>query len=141
MGGSGWYDLDCPCYDGDESNMVGQGVPGYLKGGVSLGDDCQGGPTESPTDPGRCEDDNKIKFIVGEKKKKCNKLCDPNCLDPVDPCVEDTKKKYEFKVDGKTKKLNCKKIKNEKLCGTNLKNKDTLGKDVCPKKCKVEICK
>jgi len=164
--GTGWYDLDCPCFDGDESNVVGQGVPGYLQGGVSLGDDCQGGPTESPTDPGRCEDDNKIKFIVGEKKKKCKKLkvsqcdeeyetnsgseekpkdfcfklCDPNCLDPVDPCVEDTKKKYEFKVDGKTKKLNCKKIKNKKLCGTNLKNKDTLGKDVCPKSCKVENC-
>jgi len=120
-----------------------------------------------PTDPGRCEDDNKIKFIVGEKKKKCNKLkvsqcdeeygtnsgseekpkdfcfklCDPNCFDPIDPCAEDKKEKYKFKVNGKTKKLNCKKIKKSKLCETNLKNKDTLGKDVCPKSCKVENCK
>lgn len=38
--GTGWYDLDCPCFDGDGSNVVGQGVPGYLAGGESLGDGC-----------------------------------------------------------------------------------------------------
>mmetsp|Transcript_42447 Transcript_42447/g.49605 ORF Transcript_42447/g.49605 Transcript_42447/m.49605 type:complete len:105 (-) Transcript_42447:147-461(-) len=33
--GSGLYDLDCPCFDEYESNVIGQGVPGYVKGGDS----------------------------------------------------------------------------------------------------------
>ena len=37
---AGHYDLDCPCFDVNGSNVVGQGVPGYVAGGVSLGDAC-----------------------------------------------------------------------------------------------------
>ena len=31
--GSGQYTLDCPCFDRNESNVVGQGRPGFLQGG------------------------------------------------------------------------------------------------------------
>lgn len=48
--GTGWYDLDCPCFDGDGSNVVGQGVPGYLAEGRSLGDGCREGEIEDITD-------------------------------------------------------------------------------------------
>lgn len=39
MYGTGLYTLDCPCFDENESNVIGQGRPGYLEGG---------GPAPSP---------------------------------------------------------------------------------------------
>jgi len=38
--GVGRYDLDCPCFDSNQSNVLGQGVPGYLAGGESLSNGC-----------------------------------------------------------------------------------------------------
>ncbi|KAL3932273.1 MAG: hypothetical protein SGBAC_010927 [Bacillariaceae sp.] len=53
--GSGQYTLDCPCFDSNQSNVVGQGFPGYLdpslEGTSGVNDSgTPSGPT-SPTSP------------------------------------------------------------------------------------------
>jgi len=116
-------------------------------------------PTFSPTSVD-CEDDTKIKFLVGPDKKKCNKIkasqcdteyetkkdgkkkpenecpsiCNPKCL-----CFEDKNKKYKLK--GKDKKFKCKKIEKKELCETKVKGTDgKKANKVCPVSCKYNDC-
>jgi len=116
-------------------------------------------PTFSPTSVD-CEDDTKIKFLVGPDKKKCNKIkasqcdteyetkkdgkkkpenecpsiCNPKCL-----CFEDKNKKYKLK--GKDKKFKCKKIEKKDLCETKVKGTDgKKANKVCPVSCKYNDC-
>mmetsp|Transcript_9513 Transcript_9513/g.10584 ORF Transcript_9513/g.10584 Transcript_9513/m.10584 type:complete len:765 (-) Transcript_9513:72-2366(-) len=107
-----------------------------------------------------CEDDTKIKFLIGPDKKKCIKIkanqcdteyetkkdgkkkpenvcpsiCNPKCL-----CFEDKNKKYKLK--GKDKKLKCRKIEKKELCETKVKGTDgKKANKVCPVSCKYNDC-
>merc|ERR1711865_1027530 len=65
--------------------------------------------SDSPVD---CEDDTKIKFLVGPDKKKCNKIKASQC-DTEYETKKDRKKKYKLK--GKDKKFKCKKIEKKRI--------------------------
>jgi len=121
-------------------------------------------PTAAPTDSEDCENDTKIKFLVGgnkkktrckkikasqcnteyetksggmeKPKKKCPSICNKKCV-----CVEDPKKEYVMKVVTDGKKLKCEKIKKEGLCNAKLKSTGGKAKIVCPVSCKYKDCK
>ena len=151
---------DCSC---NNNGKCDGGTPDPDNGPwCQTAEQCSAPPPPSPS-PVDCDDDTKIRFFVGpDKKKKCNKIkasqcdikyetnkkggkkkpnkscpsiCNPQCL-----CFEDKSKKYKLK--GKDKKLNCKKIKKQELCKTKVKG--TGGKkanNVCPVSCKYKDCK
>jgi len=94
----------------------------------------------------QCKTKYKIKpSIVGEAKKQkpqkfCPKICNEACL-IINKCKEKKNKKYELEGQSPDKKFKCKRIKTKRLCKTKLKGEDTLAKVVCPKSCKIKVCK
>jgi len=97
--------------------------------------------TDDPSFAGGSKGKNCKKFLEKDKSKKCSKnqdgvrdSCPEQCSPKKELCKCQDAKKVKIKKNGKTKKHDCKKIKQKDLC----ESKDKYGvpvKKLCPNKC------